>query len=153
MSISSLVVPSPLGPLTLFAEDGAMISLDWGKGAIIEGPDTPLLQTAAEQLKLYFAGELKQFDLPLKPEGTEFQKKVWDIMLSIPFGETKTYGEVATMISSAPRAVGGACGANPLPIIIPCHRILAAEGKMGGYSGDGETDTKIALLQLEGIEA
>jgi len=152
MTISSLVIPSPLGPLTLFADGGAIISLDWGKGDTIKGPDSAMLETAREQLKAYFAQELLAFDLPLDPFGTDFQKRVWNTMLEIPYGKTKSYGDVALEVKSSPRAVGGACGKNPIPIIIPCHRILGSKNKMGGYSGLNGTETKSQLLKLEGAE-
>src|SRR5579859_6022944 len=143
-----LTCPSPLGALTLFEEDGKIISLDWG--AVAGGEETPLLAEAARQLEAYFDGELTQFDLPLDPHGTAFQKKLWNALNTIPYGSTLTYGELASRIDSAPRAIGGACGRNPIPIIIPCHRVLAAGGKMGGYSGHEGTDTKEFLLRLEG---
>ncbi len=143
-----LTCPSPLGALTLFEEDGKIISLDWG--AVDGGEETPLLAEAARQLEAYFDGELTQFDLPLDPHGTAFQKKLWNALNTIPYGSTLTYGELASRIDSAPRAIGGACGRNPIPIIIPCHRVLAAGGKMGGYSGHEGTDTKEFLLRLEG---
>lgn len=149
MSFGSLVVPSPFGPLTLFAAEGAIVSLDWGKG--METGDTPeVLTETARQLAEYFAGKRRTFALPLAPEGSAFQKKVWAAMCAIPCGETLGYGEVATAIGSAPRPVGGACGANPIPIIIPCHRILGAGRKLGNYSGFGGPETKAALLRLEG---
>ena len=102
-----------------------------------------------DQLNRYFDGEIDDFDLPLDPPGTDFQKKVWSEMLKIPAGQTKSYGEIAKILNSAAQPVGTACGANPIPIIIPCHRILAAGGKMGGYSGLGGLETKTALLRLE----
>ena len=143
-----MTCPSPVGPLTLFEEDGAIISLDWG--AVDGGEETPLLREATRQLDAYFDGELTRFDLPLAPHGTAFQKKLWQALNSIPYGGTLTYGELASRIGSAPRAIGGACGRNPIPIIVPCHRVLAAGGKMGGYSGHDGTDTKEFLLRLEG---
>jgi len=143
-----LTCPSPLGALTLFEEDGKIISLDWG--AVDGGEETPLLRKAADQLEAYFDGELTQFDVPLDPHGTAFQKKLWRALETIPYGKTLTYGELASRIDSAPRAIGGACGRNPIPILIPCHRVLAAGGKMGGYSGHEGTDTKEFLLRLEG---
>ncbi len=140
--------PSPLGDLTLFEEDGALVALDWG--AADGAGETPLLTKAVSQLEAYFEGELKSFDLPLNPFGTVFQKKLWAALSDIPYGQILTYGELAHKIDSGPRAIGGACGRNPIPIIIPCHRVLAAKGRMGGYSGLGELDTKQFLLRLEG---
>lgn len=139
---------SPLGDLTLFEEDGAIIALEWG--AAEGGVKTPLLKQAVDQLESYFMGERKLFDLPLNPFGTAFQKKLWKALSDIPHGQTLTYGELAHKIDSGPRAIGGACGKNPIPIIIPCHRVLASGGRMGGYSGLGEVDTKQFLLRLEG---
>lgn len=148
MSFGSIVVPSPLGPLTVFAVAGEIVSLDWGKG--METEDTPqVLKDAAVQLAEYFAGKRRDFTLPLNPEGSAFQKKVWDAMRAIPYGQTRTYGEVARELRTAAQAVGGACGANHIPIIIPCHRILGT-GSLGGYSGMGALDTKRELLRLEG---
>ena len=104
---------------------------------------------AADWLDAYFDGDFRAIDFPLKPAGTSFQRSVWDVMLTIPPGATETYGTVARQIGSAAQPVGSACGANPIAIIIPCHRIVAAGGKLGGYSGAGGLDTKRILLQLE----
>jgi len=108
-----------------------------------------LLDEAARQLQAYFEGKLSHFDLPLAPAGSPFENRVWTEMQQIPYGETRCYGDLAAAIGSAPRAVGGACGRNPIPIVVPCHRGLAKTG-MGGYSGQGGLDTKRALLRLEG---
>lgn len=143
-----LTCPSPLGDLTLFEEENAIVALEWG--AAEGGEETPLLRKAVAQLDAYFDGAGKSFDLPLNPLGTAFQRKLWKALSGIPYGQTLTYGEMAHKIDSGPRAIGGACGRNPIPIIIPCHRVLAADGKMGGYSGLGELDTKQFLLRLEG---
>jgi len=143
-----MTCPSAVGALTLFEEDGAIISLDWG--AVDGGAETPLLREAARQLDAYFDGALTRFDLPLAPHGTAFQKKLWRALQAIPYGSTLTYGEMASRLDSGPRAIGGACGRNPIPIIVPCHRVLAAGGKMGGYSGQDGTETKEFLLRLEG---
>ncbi|MSQ85390.1 MAG: methylated-DNA--[protein]-cysteine S-methyltransferase [Alphaproteobacteria bacterium] len=139
---------SPVGELTVSEEDDAIVSLDWGWAK--DNQSTPLLRKAKKQLDSYFDGKLLDFDLPLNPAGTVFQKKVWRVMSKIPYGHTKTYGDVAKALTSAARAVGGACRANHIPIIIPCHRVLRSNGAMGGYSGDGGLDTKTALLKLEG---
>ncbi|MCR9212807.1 MAG: methylated-DNA--[protein]-cysteine S-methyltransferase [Proteobacteria bacterium] len=144
-----LSLHSPLGDLTVTEEDGVIISLDWGWVPTEWQSKTPLLEKAVEQLNQYFDGEIGDFDLPLEPEGSGFQKQVWAEMLKIPAGSTKTYGDLAKAIGSAAQPVGTACGANPIPIIIPCHRVLAAGGKMGGYSGLGGLETKTALLRLE----
>ena len=147
--MAQLSLHSPVGDLTITEEDGKIISLDWGWVPEQWQSTTPLLEEAVEQLNRYFDAEIGDFDLPLDPPGTEFQKKVWAEMLKIPAGKTKSYGEIAKILKSAAQPVGTACGANPIPIIIPCHRILAAGGKMGGYSGDGGLETKKALLRLE----
>ncbi len=144
-----LSLHSPLGDLTVTEEDGVIISLDWGWVPSERQSSTPLLEEAVDQLNRYFDGDIGDFDLPLQPDGTEFQKQVWAEMLKIPAGSTKTYGELAKATGSAAQAVGSACGANPIPIIIPCHRVLAAGGQMGGYSGLGGLETKTALLRLE----
>ena len=138
---------SPVGTLAVEERDGALVRLDW-----IEVPcseDTPLLREAVRQLEAYFSGKLRRFELPLQPEGSEFRRRVWRAMNEIPYGETRTYGELSRSAGGSPRAVGGACGANPLPIILPCHRVLAAGGKPGGYSGAGGLATKRALLDIE----
>ena len=141
-------VPSPLGPLTLVARDGALTELRWGRAE--REDDSNLLARAAADVAAYFAGERPDFDLPVSPSGTEHDRKVWRAMQQIPAGETRSYGEVARAIASSPRAVGNACGRNPIPIIIPCHRIVAAGGRIGGYSGHGGVETKRFLLRLEG---
>lgn len=141
---------SPLGPLTVFAEDGALVSLDWGRAPDPGQVPDRLLAEAKDQLDAYFDGRLKAFDLPLAPAGTAFQRKIWDLMRAIPYGGTLTYGELARRAGSGPRAVGGACGRNPIPIIVPCHRVIAGTGKLTGYSGGEGLATKEALLRLEG---
>ena len=144
----SLSISSPVGPLTIEEQDDKIVSISWGK-ALPAGNGSPLLNEAARQLAAYFEGKLSHFDLPLAPAGSPFEKRVWAAMQKIPYGETRCYGDLADGIHSAPRAVGGACGKNPIPIVIPCHRVLA-KGGMGGYSGHGGLDTKRALLRLEG---
>ena len=140
---------SPLGPLTLFAEVNGIVALEFGN--IPEERSSPLLQEAISQLAAYFKGSLKHFDLPLRATGTDFQKAVWDLIVKIPYGATRSYGDLSRDLESAPRAVGGACGKNPIPIIVPCHRIRAANYKVGGFSGGDGTDTKVSLLRLEGV--
>lgn len=140
--------PSPLGDLTLFEEDGFLLALDWGRAE--GGAETPLLSNAKQQLTDYFTGRRQDFDLPLKPEGTAFQKSVWTLMRAIPFGQTTTYGALASRLATSPRPVGTACGRNPLPILIPCHRVVATDGRLGGYSGIDGVETKKFLLSLEG---
>lgn len=138
---------SPFGALTLFEENGALVALEFGQ--VPGGEPSPLLQKAQDQLTQYFDGRLQAFDLPLNPHGTDFQKRVWQAMTSIPYGQTQSYGDIAKALNSGARPVGTACGRNPLPIVIPCHRILAKDGRIGGYSGGDGPETKKALLRLE----
>jgi methylated-DNA-[protein]-cysteine S-methyltransferase len=144
-----LSIKSPYGDLTLFEEDDRLIALEWGRSP--NAQTTPLLKEAERQLAAYFDGTLKQFDLPLAPQGTKFYKQVWAHMQTIPYGSVETYGDVAVKLGSAPRAVGGACGRNPIPIIVPCHRIVGAGGRLTGYTGADGVETKRSLLRLEGV--
>ena len=148
--MAQLSLHSPLGDLTLSEEDGFLVSLDWGRAPREFQQATPLLAAIRDALDAYFDGEQPDFDFPLRPHGTAFQQSVWQEMRAIPYGETRSYGEIAKALSSSPRAVGNACGANPIPIIVPCHRIVSQTGP-GGYSGDGGIETKRWLLQLEGV--
>ena len=158
--MAETIYHSPLGPLRLREAHGHITHLDWGPAVqadLVAEPEpqsdeTPLLNRAVHQLNAYFFCGLRHFDLPLAPHGTAFQRAVWQQMQAIPYGDTRTYGELARWLRSAPRAVGGACGRNPIPIIVPCHRVVASGG-LGGYSGDGGTDTKQWLLELEGWSA
>jgi methylated-DNA-[protein]-cysteine S-methyltransferase len=142
---------SPVGDLTVSEDDGAIVALDFGRG-MTQTP-TPLLDEAVKQLAAYFEGSLTRFDLPLAPHGTAFRRKVWDLMRAIPYGSTRSYADLARDLDSAPRAIGGACGANPNPVNIPSHRVFAAGGRLGGYSGGEGAATKVALLRLEGALA
>jgi len=140
-------IHTPLGVLTLSEEDGAIVALDWGQGRDRE--ETPLLRRAADQLQDYMDGLRTGFDLPLNPMGSPFRQKVWKALLEIPHGETVSYADLAGRLGTASRAVGGANGANPIPILIPCHRVIGAGGSIGGYSGEGGLATKRWLLALE----
>jgi methylated-DNA-[protein]-cysteine S-methyltransferase len=143
-----LSLHTPLGDLTLSEEDGAIVALDWGRGRDQE--PTPLLLRARDQLQDYFDGTRTAFDLPLAPHGTAFQRKVWDALCAIPAGQTRSYLDIAQQVGCrAPRAIGQANGANPIPILIPCHRVVAANGALGGYSGGEGAATKRYLLDLE----
>ena len=144
---------SPLGWLTVTEEEGALMALSWSDTPprATHIPATALLAEAEAQIAAYFAGRRRSFDLPLAPRGSDFQKKVWTAIAAIPLGASETYGSLARKLETAPRPVGGAAGANPLPIIVPCHRVLGAGGTLHGYSGHGGTATKAALLRLEGI--
>lgn len=139
---------TPLGPLTLEAQDGALTGLSWG-GTVSGDAPIPLLARAAQQLTAYFDGTLFDFDLPLQVTGSPLQRAVCDQMRAIPFGRTRTYGEIAKAIGAPAQAIGQACGGNPLPVLIPCHRVLSARG-LGGFSAPGGVETKVALLRHEG---
>lgn len=141
---------SPIGPLTLAEENGAITKLLFEE-CEPAGERTALLSEAARQLDEYFVGRLCEFDLPLNPAGTLFQKKVWKALCDIPYGETRSYGDIARAVDSpkAFRAVGMANHNNPISIIIPCHRVIGSDGSLTGYGGG--LDKKIYLLQLEGI--
>lgn len=146
--MDTMIFHSPIGPLHISADSDCITQLKFG-----DGPDptaeTPLLTLAAAQLAAYFNGDAAAFDLPLVAPETFFQGQVRAAMLAIPFGETRSYGEVADAIGGAPRAVGQACGRNPVPIIVPCHRVLAAGGSIGGFSGGDGPPTKRKLLAHE----
>lgn len=133
--------------MTISEEDGALVSLDWGWGRDQE--ETPLLTRTRDLLEGYFDGDVKDFTLPLQPVGTEYRRRVWAALCRIPYGQTVTYKQLAVEAGGSPRSVGGAVGANPLPILIPCHRVVGMYG-LGGYSGGGGLDDKAFLLQLEG---
>lgn len=144
---ASTWVSAPFGPLGVTEENGSIVEIRWEKPEFSE--KSPVLVEAAKQLNAYFSGKLKTFDLPLAPRGDAFQQSVCTAMLDIPYGETVTYGEIAKKLGSFGQPVGRACGANSIPIVIPCHRVLSADG-LGGYSGDGGVERKIELLKLEG---
>ena len=143
-----IAVETQFGCLGVEEIDGAITRLVWN--AQDEGPATPVLREAAVQLRAYDEGRLQQFDLPYRIKGSEFQRRVCDAMYAIPFGDTRTYGELADELGYSAQAVGRGCGGNPIPIIIPCHRVLGADGKMVGFSGQGGVETKVALLRHEG---
>lgn len=142
---------SPLGWILLTEADNAITSLSFEHQPFPSGDTTPLLKEAVRQLEAYFSGARRQFSLPLSPKGSSFQQLVWQGLQDIPYGQVISYAQLARRIghSKACRAVGGANGKNPLPILIPCHRVIAADGGLGGYSaGKG---IKEKLLALEGI--
>lgn len=138
---------SPVGDLTLFAEDDAIVALEWGWGSLQE--PSALLRRAKDALDAYFDGEAPlPTDLPLNPGGTPYRRKVWAALRAIPHGQTRSYTQIAAQAGGSPRSVGGANAVNPIPILIPCHRVLATTG-LGGYSGGDGLDTKRLLLALE----
>ena len=151
------IVESPIGPLRVVAQRGAIIAIDFDGSSPPPGrPDgdrvdeDALLTEARTQLEAYFDKQLRVFDLPLAPAGTEFQHTVWKQLQSIPYGGTVSYGEIAKrlgMTGHGSRAVGLANGRNPIPIVIPCHRVVGADGSLTGYAGG--VDRKVSLLDLE----
>jgi len=153
LAMSIIYVESPVGRLALEADGDTLAGVRWTSAAERSKDEkaTPVLREAQRQLDLYFKGKLRHFDLPLAARGTPFQQSVWKMMRAIPFGETATYGGIAMALNSGPRAVGMACGRNPLPIVVPCHRVLASGGKEGGFSGGQGLPTKRKLLALEGV--
>ena len=150
---------SPVGMLTAVAENDALkaVVLDGERGEkkLLSGgmseTETDVLRAARSWLDAYFSGDgPSPCSLPLAPEGTPFQKKVWKAVSSIPYGKTSTYGEIAAAVGSSPRAVGGAVGANPLLIVVPCHRVVGRNGAITGFSAG--TEVKRRLLQLESMK-
>lgn len=138
-------VSGPFGPVTVVERDGLLVRLEW-RAAI--GETTPLLEEASRQLQAYFDRRLSRFDLPFD-WGEGLNAQVRRAMADIPMGETRTYGQIAKAVGAAPQAVGQACGANPLPILIPCHRVTGTDW-FGGFSAPGGVETKAALLRHEG---
>jgi len=145
--VPRLSLDSPFGRLTLSEADGRVTALAWGGAAARDS--SPVLCEAGRQLAAYFAGELRAFDLPLAPAGAPGEQRVWQAMAAIPYGETRSYGELGRALGLAARVVGAACGRNPLPILLPCHRVVGSGGTLVGYSGGAGIETKRRLLQLE----
>jgi len=141
-----LSLHSPIGDLTLSEEDGVLVALDWGWGR--DQARTPILLQAVAQVHHYFDGQRRCFDLPTRPAGSAYRQRVWAEACRIPFGASWTYSQLAAKAGGGARAVGAAMSANPLPILVPCHRVVAASG-LGGYSGGEGVATKQALLELE----
>lgn len=153
-----LSLHSPIGDLTLSEEAGAIVALDWGWGR--DQAETDLLRRVRERLHAYFDGALADpgADLPLAPDGTPYRQRVWQALRRIPAGATRSYADIAAEVGGSARSVGQANATNPIPILIPCHRVLARNGRggrpgLGGYSGLGGVDTKRWLLELEGAAA
>jgi methylated-DNA-[protein]-cysteine S-methyltransferase len=144
--LPQLSLHTSIGDLSIAEEDGAIVSVDWGFGR--DQTVTPLLSRARDQLFAYLDGHLTRFDLPLNPPGTPYRRRVWAALCDIPYGATRSYADIARQAGGSARSVGQANGANPIPIIIPCHRVLATTG-IGGYSGGEGLPTKRALLALE----
>jgi methylated-DNA-[protein]-cysteine S-methyltransferase len=142
----ALSLHSPVGDLTIFAEDEAVVALEWGWGSIQD--PSPVLVRAKSALECYFDAEPLDDSIPLAPAGSPYRQKVWAALRGIPPGETRSYGQIARTAGGSPRSVGGANAANPIPIFIPCHRVTGSAG-LGGYSGGDGLATKRALLDLE----
>lgn len=158
MELTFKLMPSPVGMLTLVARGPALAAVLWEHerenrvrlGPLSEDTFHPVLRDTEKQLNEYFAGARRRFDLPLDFQGTEFQKQVWQALLDIPYGETRSYGQIAQSIGNpkSVRAVGAANGKNPISIIAPCHRVIGASGALTGFAGGLEA--KALLLSLEG---
>ena len=161
--LAFVTVDSPIGRLELISDGKAVCQITIeGEAGSLHGtlprggepghPDAVLAQ-ATDELREYFAGTRTRFTVPVALSGTTFQRTVWDALTRVPHGTTLSYGELARRAGAphAARAVGGAVGANPVPIFVPCHRIIAANGKLTGYSGGSGIETKVALLELEGV--
>lgn len=150
------ILPSPVGPLQLIASQQGLAAILWEKSKSLAKfsekkvtDNSPVLIETIKQLRAYFSGKLKQFDLPLDLQGTPFQKQVWQALLTVPYGKTAAYQEIAKQVGRplAVRAVGTAIGKNPISIVVPCHRIIAKNGKLAGFAGG--LSIKAALLELE----
>lgn len=137
---------TPVGDITVSQDDGRIVAVDWGWGR--DQSETPLLALVRAQLDAYFDGEPVTFDVPLAPSGTPYRQRIWAALRRIPSGATRTYAAIAAEAGGSARSVGGANAANPIPILIPCHRVVAAGG-LGGYSGGDGLATKRILLDLE----
>jgi len=159
MGLVKTSMSSPVGELKLVASDAGLVAVLWPEddpkrvrpGDAREDAAHPILRKAVAQLQEYFAGKRSEFDLPLDARGTEFQKLVWEQLLAIPYGETRSYGQLAARLGkpTASRAVGAANGRNPLSIVVPCHRVIGTSGALTGFAGGLET--KRVLLELEGV--
>lgn len=160
MQLSYQYLDSPVGQLQLVANETALVAVLWENekpdrvrlASLVEDHKHPILLKTAKQLNEYFAGKCQIFDLPLDFSGTEFQQKVWQALLTIPFGETRSYKQIAEQIGNvkAVRAVGAANGKNPISIIAPCHRVVGANGKLVGFAGGLEN--KDILLKIEKLQ-
>lgn len=157
MQLVYMYMDSPVGALKLVAHDQALVAVMWDNenhkrvrlAELVEDRQHPMLRKVKQQLQEYFAGQRQQFDLPLDFQGTAFQQQVWQALLSIPYGETRSYKEIAVQLGNekAVRAVGAANGKNPISIIAPCHRVIGSSGALVGFAGG--LDKKQILLSLE----
>jgi len=157
MALAYKTIDSPVGKLKLVASDNGLVAVLWEKekpnrvrlGEVETRETHPVLAKAERQISQYFARKLTTFSLPLDMRGTPFQKQVWEALLAIPFGQTRSYGDLAKQLGRphAARAVGAATGKNPISIVVPCHRLIGSSGKLTGFAGG--LDTKKRLLELE----
>ena len=157
MNLFYNLVDSPIGRLKLVASDEGLVAILWENdnprrvrlSELVENPEHPILVRTGKELAEYFAAKRNKFSVPLDMRGTPFQKQVWDALLAIPFGETRTYGQLANQLGNtkATRAVGAANGRNPIAIVVPCHRVIGFSGKLTGFAGG--LDAKAHLLKLE----
>ena len=145
--MNAVQIRTPIGHLTLTEVGGYLVQVRWRDATTSDS--SPLLEEAARQIAAYLAGHLKSFDLPLAPAASATAQTAREVMLAVSYGTTATYGELAARTGTSPREFGQQCGANPLPIIVPCHRVLSARG-LGQYSGGDGPRTKAWLLALEG---
>lgn len=163
MSLAYKIVESPVGKLKVIASDKGLVAILWENdkpsrvrlGEVTDNSQHPVLLKAEKQLAEYFAGKRKQFSVALDMHGTSFQKNVWEALLAIPFGETRSYGQLAKQLgnANASRAVGAANGKNPLSIIVPCHRVIGSTGKLTGFAGGMKTKAHLLELEEQGMRA
>lgn len=146
-------VESPFGPISFTVEEGLVTRVRFGPSKETFAGNDPVLAETARQLREYSAAARFSFDLPLAPAFSDFQSRIRKCMIAIPYGQMRTYGDLAKDLGSASQAVGQACGANPIPIIVPCHRVVASGGKLGGFSGGDGAPTKKKLLNHEAVYA
>ena len=160
MSLACKMIESPTGKLKLVASDQGLVAVLWEKdnprrvrvSELVADEHHPVLGEAERQLGEYFAGKRKSFSVPLDMRGTRFQKKVWEALLAIPFGETRSYGEIAKQLGNprATRAVGAAIGRNPVSVVVPCHRVIGSSGKLTGFAGGLEAKAHLLSLEAKG---
>lgn len=153
-----LIIDSPIGRIAIIGDDEAIDRLEIARDGVLSTDDqeirsTAVLERAAAQLREYFEGSRASFDVPVRLRGTQFQRSVWQQLQEIPFGEVRGYGDLGRALghATAGRAVGGAVGANPVPLLVPCHRVLGTAGRITGYSAGNGITTKAWLLEHEGI--
>lgn len=147
--LSKVGIETPIGPISIAAQDDMITRIEWEIAPPLVPNHPAVLHNAADQLTAYFSGNITDFDLPLALGPGAFQKVFQNALINIPFGDTVTYGDLAKDLGVSAQAIGQACGANRIPIIVPCHRVLGANG-LGGFSGAGGIEAKVSLLRHEG---